>query len=120
MSPISDCTLHAKSSARRFGGDPEAYLAIHKWFDEPKRDVGNFRHRAIRHHMLGVRDAVSIFGDFIDRGDGRMVAVALIGEQHLMEDCGFLPTVDDWMRHLAPEPWMANAARKLSRELVDA
>jgi hypothetical protein len=24
------------------------------------------------------------------------------------------------MRHLAPEPWMANAARKLSREFADA
>ena len=117
---MSDCTLHAKSSARRFGGNVEAYLPLHKWMDEPKRDVGDFRHRAIRHHMLGVREGVERFGDFIDRGDGRMVAVALIGEQHLMEDCGFLPTVDDWMRHLNAEPWMVNAARKLSRELTDA
>lgn len=116
---MADCTLHAKSSALRFGGEVDAYLPIHKWFDEPKRDVGDFRHRAIRHHMLGVRECVERFGDFIDRGDGRTVAVALIGEQHLMEDCGFLPTVDDWMRHLDAQPWMASAARKLSRELSD-
>ena len=45
------------------------------------------------------------------------VSIASVLEQHLMEDCGFLPTVADWLRHLNPEPWMANAARKLSREL---
>jgi hypothetical protein len=64
------------------------------------------------------RDCVEIFGDFIDRGDGRMVGVAQVAEQHLLEDCGFLPTVDDWMRHLAPEPWMVNAARRLSKEFA--
>jgi hypothetical protein len=27
---------HAESSARKFGGKPEDYLAIHNWFDESK------------------------------------------------------------------------------------
>ncbi len=27
---------HAESSARRFGGKAEDYLAIHNWFDESK------------------------------------------------------------------------------------
>jgi len=26
--------LHAKSSARKWGGKPEDYLHIHEWFDE--------------------------------------------------------------------------------------
>ena len=38
---------HAKSSARRFGGKPEDYQAIHDFFDESKGQVADFRHRAI-------------------------------------------------------------------------
>ena len=41
---------HAASSARRFGGRPDDYVAIHNWFDESKSQVADFRHRALRHH----------------------------------------------------------------------
>jgi hypothetical protein len=34
----------------------------------------------------------------------------------VIEDCGRVPSVEDWMRHLAPQPWM-NRPRPLSREL---
>ena len=30
---------HAKSSAKKWGGQPEDYLHIHKWFDESKPTI---------------------------------------------------------------------------------
>ena len=45
---------HAQSSARKFGGRAEDYLPIHNWFDESKAFLGDFRHRALRHHAEGI------------------------------------------------------------------
>jgi len=44
---------HAQSSASKFGGIAEDYLAIHQWFDESKSQIAGFRHRALRHHAEG-------------------------------------------------------------------
>jgi len=45
---------HAESSARKFGGKAEDYLAIHNWFDESKAFLSDFRHSALRHHNEGI------------------------------------------------------------------
>lgn len=118
---MSDCTHHSKSSALKFGGEPSDYIALHLWFDESKGHMGDFRHRALRHHTMGILEAIDTFGPwFVRDSDGKKVSTRLLCEQHLMEDCGFLPTVSDWLRHMNAEPWMVNAARKLSREFSDA
>ena len=49
---------HAVSSARKWGGAAEDYLAIHTWFDRSKEIVADFRHRALRHHAEGIFLAV--------------------------------------------------------------
>lgn len=46
----------------------------------------------------------------------KRIPVRWIGEQHVQEDLGRIPTLADWLMAIAPEPWM-NAARRLSREL---
>jgi hypothetical protein len=33
----------------------------------------------------------------------------LIGEQHVREDLGFIPSFADWARRIRPEPWMGRA-----------
>jgi hypothetical protein len=53
---------HALSSSRKFGGVASDYQAIHDWFDQTKSIFGNFRHRALRHHVEGVALAASLFG----------------------------------------------------------
>ena len=111
---------HAISSARRYGGEPEQYRAIHEWFDEPKAWFADFRQRAIRHHSEGIALAVTLFDDIVvDLGDGRTrtVPVRFIAEQHVREDLGRIPTAADWLRCMRPEPWMTRNARRLSREL---
>ena len=61
---------HAKSSAKKYGGKAEDYLPLHKWFDESKSMVADFRHRSLRHHSEGIfllenrpttRDCAQIF-----------------------------------------------------------
>jgi hypothetical protein len=104
---------HALSSARRFGGKAEDYQPIHDWFDESKKLVGDFRHRALRHHAEGIFMAETLFGTTITNSDGRRVPVRLIGEQHVVEDLGRIPTAADWLRRIMPERWMGMNAERL-------
>lgn len=45
---------HALSSVKQWGGQVDDYLPIHNWFDESKAFIGDFRHRALRHHAEGI------------------------------------------------------------------
>jgi hypothetical protein len=42
----------------------------------------------------------------ITNSDGRQVPVRYIGEQHVQEDLGWIPTASDWLRKIKPEKWM--------------
>lgn len=97
---------HAKSSARKFGGVPEDYLPIHQWMDESKLLMADFRHRSLRHHSEGVFLAEKIFGIAICNREGRQVPVRYIGEQHVREDLGRIPSFQDWANCIRLEPWM--------------
>ena len=97
---------HAERSARKFGGKPEDYLAIHRWFDESKAFFPDFRHRALRHHTEGIFLAERIFGVTLSNLDGEVVPVRYIGEQHVREDLGQIPMVQDWLGRINPERWM--------------
>jgi len=97
---------HARSSAKKFGGKPEDYLAIHRWLDESKEFVADFRHRALRHHTEGIFLAERIFGVVVGNSDGVDVPVRYIGEQHVREDLGRMPTAQDWLTRIRPERWM--------------
>jgi hypothetical protein len=97
---------HAESSAKRFGGSAEDYLAIHNWFDESKAFLADFRHRALRHHAEGIFLCERIFGPSITNSEGKAVPVRYIGEQHVKEDLGRIPTAQDWLTQIKPERWM--------------
>lgn len=98
---------HANSSAKRFGGKPEDYQAIHNWFDESKSALADARHRMARHHAFGIFECEKLFGEFITNSDGKRVPVRLIGEQHVREDCGGrIPSLQDWANELNMKSWM--------------
>jgi hypothetical protein len=111
---------HALSSVRKWGGCVEDYQAIHDWFDESKAHMTDFRHRALRHHSEGIFMAEKIFGTCITNSDGRVVPVRYIGEQHVKEDLGLIPTMADWFECIKPEkPWMFGRGKNLERELEE-
>ena len=101
---------HALSSVRKWGGTADEYIALHQWFDEPSKLVtADFRHRALRHHAQGIFELARTFGTTLTLSTGRVVPVRLIGEQHVREDLGFIPSFADWVRCIRPEPWMGRA-----------
>lgn len=106
---------HAMSSAKKWGGTWEEYLPIHNFFDESKSQLADFRHRALRHHAEGIFLAERIFGTTITISTGRVVPVRWIGEQHVQEDLGWIPSVKDWFAEIRPKPWMLKG-RRLSVE----
>jgi hypothetical protein len=104
---------HAVSSAKKWGGEPDDYLPIHQWFDETKAHHPDFRHRALRHHSEGIFLMESIFGPTVRVSTGRLVPTRWVGEQHVREDLGFIPTASHWLKHLvAGEGWMYRGARE--------
>ncbi|HEX5481827.1 MAG TPA: hypothetical protein VFZ08_04295 [Terriglobia bacterium] len=97
---------HAESSAHKFGGKAEDYIVLHSWFDESKAHFPDFRHRALHHHTTGIFLAEQVFGVCITNGEGKAVPTRYLGEQHVREDLGRIPTLQDWLVNLKPAPWM--------------
>jgi len=102
---------HALSSVQRWGGVVEDYLPIHDWFDESKQFLADFRHRALRHHTEGIFLCERIFGTTLTNSDGRVIPVRWVGEQHVKEDLGRIPSVQDWFENLMPQQWMRRAGK---------
>src|SRR5258708_6169383 len=94
---------HAQSSARKFGGRAEDYLPIHNWFDESKAFFADFRHRALRHHTEGIFLAEKLFGVAIVNSEGKQVPVRYVGEQHVKEDLGRIPSAQEWLLQIRPQ-----------------
>lgn len=103
--------VHAKNSVRRWGGKPEDYQAIHDWFDQSKAAMPDMRHRAVLHSAFGIFLCEKQFGITITNSDGRVVSVRDIGEDHVVEDLGFIPTLERWLQHLPVEEWMLGSYR---------
>ena len=86
------------------------------WFDASKAFLPDFRHRALRHHAEGIFWAEEVFGPTLTNSDGRIIPVRWVGEQHVKEDLGWIPTLQDWFTHLRTQPWMAKVGdRKVGR-----
>lgn len=98
--------FHARSSARIWGGEPEDYLAVHDWMDATKKVYCDFRHRALRHHSEGIFVGEDVFGTTVENSVGKQVPVRYVLEQHVIEDSGVIPTVQDWFRDMPLKDWM--------------
>lgn len=101
--------VHAVSSARRFGGVPEDYLAVHDFLDSSKAAFPDNRHRALTHNAWFLTTVLDrVFGPTIPNSDGAAVPTRAVGEQHVREDFGgrFVPSAQDFLQELTPAPWM--------------
>ena len=108
--------IHAKSSARKFGGKAEDYLAIHDCMDSSKSVEASAKHRLVFHSAFGIFIIEKIFGHTIKNSDGKDISVRDIAEQHVLEDLGFIPSLNDYLKHMDLAPWMAG---KKKIEIVD-
>ena len=108
---------HALSSSQKFGGDLEDYYPIHQWFDETKAHCADARHRALRHHLEGIFLCEAIFGKTITNSNGRKIPVRVIGEQHVTEDLGWIPSASDWLRAMPLQKWMSHKSKHLVKKV---
>jgi hypothetical protein len=100
---------HAVSAARKFGGVPEDYLAIHTFMDTSKAAIGDNRHRFLTHHSAYLVEVlVPVFGEtFTRQSDGKVMSTRDIGEQHNDEDYGgWMPTATDFINEIPLADWM--------------
>jgi hypothetical protein len=54
------------------------------------------------------------FGTTLTLSTGRVLPVRFIGEQHVLEDLGRIPTVADWLARIQPESWMLGRGQSLN------
>ena len=93
--------IHAKSSAKKFGGKFEDYIHLHDWLDETKAWVGHSNHRMFRHHSEGIFEMEKIFGKSFVNSEGKTVYTRYVGEQHVKEDCNnYIPSAKEWVDNL--------------------
>ena len=103
--------VHALSSVKKWGGVVADYLPLHDWFDQTKAHHATVAHRAVLHNAFGIYLLETVFGHTITNADGHTVHVRDVGEQHVLEDLGFIPSLDQWLRNVPLQPWMAGAGR---------
>jgi hypothetical protein len=95
MNPL----IHAKNSVRRYGGTVDDYLPIHHWMDQTKLHVADLRHRVVLHNSFGIGLCEDKFGFHVTNSDGNKVSVRKLAEEHVIEDIGFIPSLDQALKH---------------------
>ncbi len=107
---------HSVSSVKKWGGIVEDYIEIHSWFDESKAHFADFRHRVLRHHTQGIFECEQKFGKYLITEEGRRIPIRWVGEQHVREDLGRIPSLSDWCNEINGKRWMDKSI-PLSKEL---
>lgn len=119
--------IHADSSSRLFGGEPEDYLDIHNFMDSSKGAIADNRHRALTHNAWFLSNVLEkVFGVTRTNSAGKAYSVREVGEQHVLEDYGkqFIPTAQDFLQEMEMKPWMENgkgyppSSAKLEKKLT--
>lgn len=117
-SPNKSCMkprIHAKSSAKKFGGQPDDYQDIHDFMDSSKAHLADHRHRALLHSSFGCFVAEKVFGHTRVNSDGKEYSVRDVAEQHCLEDLGKIPSVQDYLQHMDKVDWFGGPVRNTRR-----
>jgi len=103
--------IHAKNSVRKFGGAAEEYQAIHDFIDSSKACVPDMRHRVVLHSAFGIYIVERVFGTTFRNQDGAIVSTRDVAEEHVIEDLGKIPTLQDYLDHMELAQWMGGPTR---------
>jgi len=111
--------IHSKSSVKRWGGKVEDYLPIHELIDSPKMTMNNNSARLLTHNTWFAYFMIpKVFGYNIVNSEGKSVDCVDIAMLHIAEDfrMKFVPTPQDYLKHLQVQPWMNNGVKELDNE----
>lgn len=95
--------VHCELSVRKYGGQIADYLPIHDFFDQTKAHHADMRHRMILHNAWGIFMCEKQFGTFIINSDGNPVQVRDIGEDHVLQDLGKIPSLSECIQQVPKE-----------------
>lgn len=104
--------LHAKISAKRYGGKMEDYQDIHDFMDSTKACLPDIRHRALLHSSFGCYLVEKIFGTTRVNSAGKQYSPRDVAEDHIQDDLGFIPTIERWFKNMPIEDWMSGTFKK--------
>jgi hypothetical protein len=111
MKPI----IHAKISAKKFGGVESDYFEIHDFMDCSKGAFPTNAYRTLTHNAWFIKEVLERvkFGNSfptIINSDGKHVSVRDVGEQHILDDFSnrFIPSAQDYLEHIKFQEWMGN------------
>ena len=122
--------FHARNSVKKWGGKLEDYTPLHDFMDSSKSSVADMRHRAMFHHAFGIFILEQVFGKYLDENgnikqrsyitnsDGIKVQIRDVGEQHVLEDLGTIPTLADYLKNMDLQKWMGGLEDKRKRRRV--
>ena len=99
--------LHSRKHARKYGGIPSDYHDIDTFIDSSKMAFPDMRHRAILHSAFGCFIVEQSFGITRENSDGLTYSPRDIAEDHILQDLGFIPTVESYLQNMQLQPWMS-------------
>lgn len=103
--------IHSKVSAKKFGGLPEDYIDIHNFIDQTKMAMPDIRHRSVLHSAFGCYLVEQMFGIKRTNSEGKDYSPRDVAEEHIIEDLGFIPSVERWLDKLPIEGWMSGTMK---------
>lgn len=109
--------IHAQNSVRKHKGKISDYIEIHNFMDSSKSVVPDMRHRAIFHSAFGCFIVEKVFGVTITNSDGLVISTRDIAEEHILEDLGKIPTLQDWLSEMNFQDWMLSPEHRKKIEV---
>lgn len=95
--------IHAQLSTKRHGGTFDDYMFIHDYLDQTKSAQPAMSHRVVLHNAFGIYIVEDRFGQTFENSDGAIVSVRDICEEHIIEDLGFIPTLEQCLAPITAE-----------------
>lgn len=106
--------IHAISSARRHGGEPNDYADLHDFMDSSKAAIPDNRHRALTHNSWFIGVVIErVFGRTRINSAGKEYSTRQIAEEHCLEDFAnrFIPSASDYLMEMEFKTWMDNGRK---------
>lgn len=104
--------LHSRIHVKKYGGRAEDYADIDDFIDSSKASVPDVRHRAILHSSFGCFIVEKVFGRTRINSEGKEYSPRDVAEDHIIQDLGFLPTMEKYLNHMSIEGWMSGSTKK--------
>lgn len=108
--------LHGRLHAKKYGGHPDDYADIDDFIDSSKAAYPDFRHRAILHSAFGCYLVEQMFGRTRTNSAGVTYSPRDIAEDHIIQDLGFIPTVEKYLENMTPQPWMSGTNKSIQKQ----